>query len=127
MSQSDDDCPFDGAIPTGNRPAAKVAVAPESQSPLEKVCQTPIGSLSFSDFLKLKCGRDRYSQMKLPDLQSAVTESDWILGTSAFLNDEKAQASCFRWILRGLDADKAIRKVRTDFEVADKTIAKRRN
>jgi hypothetical protein len=124
MITSDDDCPFDGVIPTRNRPAPMPVAQPESQSDLQRVCNTPIGSLSFKDFLALKCGRDRFSQIKLSELQSAVSEMDWIAVTSAFIDDEKSQATSLRWILRGLDADKAIRKVRTDIEVSDKAIAK---
>ena len=64
--------------------------------------------------------------MKLLELQAAVSEMQWRLVVAAFVNDEAARASCVRWMLRGLDTDKAIRKVNTDLEITEKAISKRR-
>jgi hypothetical protein len=44
----------------------------------------------------------------------------------AFKQDETSQASCLRWIQRGLDCKKAIRKVQTDLEISEKAISKRK-
>jgi hypothetical protein len=38
--------------------------------------------------------------------------------------NESSQASCLRWMLRGLDCKKAIRKVQTDLEISEKAITK---
>ena len=82
-------------------------------------------SLGFKDFVQLKCGRDEFSRMKLSDLQMAVSHPDCLAVTADFPDDPKAEASCLRWILRGLPADKAIRKIRTDLEVTAKVRSKR--
>jgi hypothetical protein len=127
-NKSADDCPFEGEVPAAPRkvPVPPPEPEPEPQSDLQRICQTPLESLSFKDYLKLKSGRDRFSKISLAELQSAVSETDWIAVTSAFA-DEKVQASCCRWILRGLDVEKAIRKVRADLEIAEKAISKRRS
>ena len=54
------------------------------------------------------------------DLKTAVSHPDCLLVAADFPDDPKAEASCLRWILRGLSADKAIRKIRTDLEVTAK-------
>jgi hypothetical protein len=125
-AESDEDCPFDGVVSTGFHTRPKPVPPPERQSDLQRICSTPIESLSFKDFLSLKSGRDSFSRVKLPELRTGVSEPDRVCIASAFATDDKAQASCLRWILRGLDAEKAIRKVQADIEIADKAIAKRR-
>jgi hypothetical protein len=85
---------------------------------------TPYESLSFGDFAKLKSGRDSFSGMKMPQLQDAISEIDRRSIVAAFTHNESSQASCFRWMLRGLDSKKAIRKVQTDLEISEKAISR---
>jgi hypothetical protein len=120
-----DECPFDGEISTAAKPAARPPAIPQSQSDLDLIIVAPMESLSFKDFVQLKCGRDEFSRMKLIDLQTSVSHPDCLAVAAEFPDDPKAEASCLRWILRGMPADKAIRKIRTDLEVTAKVRSKR--
>jgi len=110
----DDDCPFDGELPVARPPKPVI----QSQSEIERIANTPIESLSFKEFLQLKSGRDQFSKMTLADLKTAVPHSDCDSVSREFAGDPKAEATCLRWVLRGLPAEKAIRKVKTDAEIA---------
>jgi hypothetical protein len=122
-----DDCPFDGevpAVPAAARAPRVAAPKAKSESVLDEIIQTPYESLSFNDFAKLKSGRDVYSGMKAPALRDAISEVDRSSIVEAFQQDETSQTSCMRWMLRGLDCKKAIRKVQTDSEISKKAISK---
>jgi hypothetical protein len=118
-----DDCPFDGEVPTGaprRRPTPKL----KDESVLDRVVGTACESLSFGDFAKLKSGRDSYSGMKIAQLQDAVSMMDHSSIVETFPQNESAQASCLRWMMRGLDCQKAIRKVKTDLEISQRATGK---
>ncbi len=84
---------------------------------IQEIVATPMSNLSFRDFASLKVGgRDRFTPLKLAELQTLVSDSDIV--DAALDHDESAVASCLRWMLRGLPIEKAIRKVRTDLEIA---------
>src|ERR1700761_3292593 len=97
-----DDCPFDGEIPP-DKPKSQPPLKPKNESVLDRVVGTACESLSFGDFAKLKSGRDSYSGMKLAQLQDAVSMMDRSLIVETFPQNESAQASCLRWMMRGLD------------------------
>ncbi len=81
------------------------------------VLRTPMESLRFRDFVRLKVGgRDEFSGLGLDQLKQMVPEH---LKVADAIEGEASIASCLRWVLRGLPLDKAIRKVRTDLEVAE--------
>jgi ribonuclease HI len=122
----DDECPFDGELPAERAVARAPKVMPQSQSELDRIISAPLSSLGFKDFLQLKCGRDRFSTMKLAELKTSVPRSDCVIVSSDFPDDPKAEATCLRWMLRGLPVDKAVRKVKTDAEVAAKARPKLR-
>lgn len=87
----------------------------EYGSELERIAGEPIENLRFRDFARLKCGRDRYSAIRLPKLlegQSVET----VASIAGFEDAEKAKV--LRWCLRGLPLEKAIRKVNTDLEMS---------
>lgn len=90
----------------------------ESLSPLQHVIQTPMEHLRFRDFQRLKCGRDEFSKVRLPKLIEQVGHDSYSAATAEF-DDEKAVASCLRWVLRGLPIGKAVRKVKTDQEITE--------
>lgn len=69
----------------------------------------------FRDFAQLRSGRDRYSSMRLPDLEAAVSPA--ALACLVAL-DETTRAKALRWVLRGLPADMAAHKVAVDAEVS---------
>ncbi len=87
---------------------------------IDRINQTPMPELRFRDFLALKSGRDRFSNMSLPVLREAVPQ-DVIAAVTEFIDedDEDLQARCYRWFLRGLEVERAIRKVLTDAEVGE--------
>ncbi len=84
---------------------------------LRRVLRTPMKHLRFHDFMRLKVGgRDEFSDLGLNQLKPLVPEHQRV---AAAIQGEAAVASCLRWMLRGLPLDKALRKVRTDLEVAE--------
>jgi hypothetical protein len=109
-----DEVPFD--IP----PEALVPSLPRSTRVepdlLSQVAQTPMASLKFHDFKNLKSGRDEFSRLKLPQLRERFSAADQERIDEEF--DDKLAAQCYRWMLRGLPLDKAVRKVRVDLEVS---------
>ena len=113
-----EECPFDGETPIARpaKPPPKPVV--QSQTEIERIANTPMGSISFKDFTSLKSGRDQFSKMKLDQLEAAIDGLEVSSLHAEFGDDLQAEASCIRWMLRGLPIDKAIRKIRTDAEVA---------
>lgn len=90
---------------------------PSTTNPLTYVITTPMDRLRFRDFARLKVGgRDEYSGIRLPRLKELVPQHAEVEQT---VGDDSAVATCLRWMLRGLPLDKAIRKVRTDLEIAE--------
>ena len=86
-------------------------VNPNTKRQIEEMNNTPMGKLKFKDFLRLKtAGIDGFSRMKKEKLEKllAKEDSERIEGE---LEEEKLRLSAKRWIARGLDVSKAIRKV----------------
>jgi hypothetical protein len=72
----------------------------------------------FRDFLALKVGgKDEFSRLGYAALRSRMTEAD-IIKVEEALEVHADRAKVYRWILRGLPVDYAVRKVKTDLEVA---------
>lgn len=72
----------------------------------------------FKDYLSLKTqGRDEFSSMRLSTLEEKITE-DVVLEIQKENFDDKQKAVVYRWVLRGLPAKMAIKKVNVDAEVA---------
>ncbi len=72
---------------------------------------------------QLRSGRDKFSRLKLDQLERLVSTDDLSLAQREFAN-VKLLASCLRWRLRGLHINKAILKVIMD-EEAKKSHRKR--
>ena len=80
------------------------------------------GKMSFKEAMGLRVGgMDRYSRWHLPELVVAVGAAGVALVEAAFPGqaDEaiKARETALRWMIRGLAAQLAIRKVQVDREV----------
>jgi hypothetical protein len=84
---------------------------------------TPGPDTGFQELAAMKSGRDQYSRLRLPELQDRVGEERAEEARVA-LGGDAAVASCLRWVLRGLDLDTAIRKVRVDQEIAERAKAR---
>lgn len=88
----------------------------KTSNALAHIVSTPMRSLRFRDFVGLKVGGcDKYSRIRLSRLKELVPEHAIV---AAMIDGDASIASCLRWILRGLSLEKAIRKVKTDQEVA---------
>ena len=92
----------------------------EERLPDDIACtnRMPMERLKFQDFRELKAGRDEMSRLRLPALRERVGAETRDVVEATF-DDDRHQATCFRWLLRGLNVDKAIRKVKTDAEVSE--------
>lgn len=77
----------------------------------------------FKDYVGLRSGRDRYSAMRLPDLEAEAGEKasrDIEARTEGWPEAGRPaeRAKALRWFLRGLPAGMAVRKVEVDREVS---------
>lgn len=68
---------------------------------------------SDDDLSSLRCGCDLYSSMRDAELQSLAGEAGKVI-YDAFCDDRSSRNKALRWLLRGLNADKAVAKVRHD-------------
>lgn len=66
---------------------------------------------SFRYYLNLRSGRDDFSKLRLPQLEQMVSANDRATVADHFSNCPTYQATCLRWIVRGLAVGDAIRKV----------------
>jgi hypothetical protein len=78
----------------------------------------PMSRLRFRDFQSLKSGRDEFSRRGLVSLRASLPGEIVAQVAAAFPDSAELQERCLRWVLRGLQTDKAVRKVKTDAEVS---------
>lgn len=97
-------------------PALPQVVLESKQAKAIKVLIRLGNKARFRDYAALKSGTDKWSKMRLPALREAMGDTFSAVTESGL--DEEQQARLARWILRGLPADMALRKVRTDLEIA---------
>lgn len=85
---------------------------------IEMINATPIEQICSKDYIRLKVvnQRDRYSSMKRPVLMENIGK-DKVAAIIERIEDAKYQEAAMRWILRGLETDRAIRKALTDMQV----------
>ena len=92
-------------------------VNPKTRAVINRLNSNPMKKLRFKDFAKLKVGgRDNFSNMKKEDLDAIIGNDDKKFIVSQ-LNEEKLILTAKRWVARGLQVRKAIRKVKTDEEI----------
>jgi ribonuclease HI len=83
------------------------------------------GSASFKECLALRVGgRDLCSAMRWGELVAAAGEACVKVCAKAFPDAVPSQATALRWVVRGLAAQLAIRKVRVDQEMLAQRAAK---
>lgn len=97
----------------------------EESSGIDKRCKERIDRLNqlkapgFKDFMHLKTfGRDKVSSMKREALVEVLSEPQ-VVAIEEALTGEKNRLTAFRWVVRGLKPELAIRKVLTDIEVGN--------
>lgn len=106
----------------GKHNAAKERVSAAART-VQEVEDRPMEMLRFRDFARLRSGRDRFSAMRLPELQATVGPSaETLAALAAEFPAQADQAKVLRWMARGLSPDKAMRKVATDIEIAQNAI-----
>ncbi len=77
------------------------------------------GYASFKQFMALRVGgRDACSALSLNDLTTRAGDAAVQCCAAAFPDNPSAQASALRWIVRGLEAHLAIKKVQSDQTLA---------
>lgn len=72
----------------------------------------------FKEFMNLRSGRDKYSSFKKDKILNLLDEE---IFNNKEINEleEKEQLKIYRWILRGLKVENAIKKVKVDLEVSN--------
>jgi hypothetical protein len=103
-----------------NRPEETPRPVARLKNPIERINNTSMDALRFKDFLGLKVGgHDQFSALRGKNLESKVSQDILTSIQDALPHDRKSQHSAIRWVLRGLEANRAIRKVKTDLEVGE--------
>lgn len=95
---------------------------------IHRLNKQKMGKLKFKDFAALKTfGIDKFSRAKLEILLEALPPEAMQAVEAGFPEDdsEKERISALRWMARGLEADRAIRKVKTDCEIRNNAIGAR--
>ncbi|MFX1519770.1 MAG: hypothetical protein ACFFCD_07610 [Promethearchaeota archaeon] len=92
-------------------------VNPKTRAAINRLNSKSMKKLRFKDFANLKVGgRDRFSSMKEGELDGIINNND-----KAFIESQLNGANLIvvakRWVARGLQVRKAIRKVKTDEEI----------
>lgn len=86
---------------------------------INRLQKKKMSQLRFKDFMNLKTfGRDSVSSMKESDLIALINPNDIKIIQDENLPKE-FQLMAYRWIVRGLQVNYAIRKVKTDMEVRE--------
>ncbi|MBU2767260.1 hypothetical protein HAP94_14025 [Acidithiobacillus ferrivorans] len=73
------------------------------------------GKAQFKDYVALRSGRDVFSSLHLDVLRAQSGISELIEGA---IVDDASRAKAYRWVARGLPDWMAVRKVKTDLEIA---------
>ena len=78
----------------------------------------------FRDYADLRSGRDDWTALRIDALR--IEAGQEVAGAAASYGlDGVSEASALRWVLRGLPLEMAVRKVKTDRELADNARTKR--
>jgi hypothetical protein len=102
-------------------------VNPICQKGIRRINNKHQNQLRFKHFMNLKTGgRDAFSRMKRSQLEALIPSSVLKMILQEEM-DESMTLSCLRWIARGLKAQLAIRKVKTDREVQENAQWSRRS
>jgi hypothetical protein len=79
----------------------------------------------FKDFMALRSGFDRWSEMGLSQLRAMTSRTAADAVKQAFPDDAGAEVRALRWYHRGLPSKWAIHKARVDFEVSENALGRR--
>jgi hypothetical protein len=95
-----------------------------SRKPLtiEEINQMPMEALTFRDFERLRSEKLSYSNYKYSRISSRATKEEKARILALFCNNENDARWYWIWVHRGLNPDKAERKVLVDIAVNEKRI-----
>ena len=100
-------------------PGDKSAVNPRCAKAIKSLNERNVSKLRFKDFAALKTfGIDGFSRMKKETLAEHIGV-DAVETVNAELDDDKLRLAAYRWVARVLKLQHAIRKVKTDAEIAN--------
>jgi ribonuclease HI len=89
-----------------------------TQSPVEKLIA--LGKQAkFKDYANLKSGRDEFTSKKINDLKKLIPEESIKEIDKNWDGNDTYLAKVYRWYLRGLPVEMALKKVRTDAEIEE--------
>lgn len=110
--------PWEGAVK--NVLNENSPINPRCAAAIKKICSKKESKLKFKDFASLKTyGPDGFSRMKLDKLAGIIGENAIDEMDKAFPDNPAMHLSACRWVARGLKPQYAIRKVKTDAEIAN--------
>ena len=87
---------------------------------IDRINQIPVSELRYRDLMGLKSGWDKFSTMRLAELHEAVPPDVIAMVTNYLPDDQDLQARAHRWVLRGLEVERAIAKAHLDFVIGAK-------
>jgi hypothetical protein len=96
----------------------KTARTAERKSNLAEAIAWARAKRNSKSLRALKCGRDEYSRLSLARLRELMSADNMAAAEAAWPNaTDEERASVYRWMLRGLDAELAARKVRLTISI----------
>ena len=78
----------------------------------------------FQDYVNLKSGRDEFTAKRLPGLEKLVSKEVKEAIAREWDGNDTYLAKVYRWCLRGLPPEMALRKIYTDAEMKEKATGK---
>jgi hypothetical protein len=94
-------------------------------SAIDELNETPLPAITGEQLAACKCGQDTYSRWPLAELTDAVPAHVFI-ETLLACESEAEQAVALRWMLRGLEPQRAIMRAANEFRVGAEIVSKRR-
>ncbi|MBN2111111.1 MAG: ribonuclease HI family protein [Methanosarcinaceae archaeon] len=114
-----------GSVSQQAKPGERKVIADTNTAPITVQLRLRINELNtqpspgFRSFAQLKVGgRDSFSGMDIEELRERAGREATSLAKKEFPDMLQDQASALRWMLRGLAADLAIRKVKVDAQIS---------
>ena len=103
-------------------------VNPATRKAIGRLNHVSMEKLRFKDFMKLKVGgQDAFSRKKEGELDGMIDRRDRELVNKEFPDEIEMRTVVKRWVARGLQVAKAIRKVKIDTEIRDNATMGRRS
>jgi len=95
---------------------------------IQVINQTPMDQLTTAQLLELRTGgNDQFSNVSFTVLMGLVSEADLTQLQAAFPHNRRSVCNAIRWMLRGLQLDRAIRKAHVDLAVYEPERAPRKD